>query len=196
MIRRLAVAALAALCATTAVPADAAAPVKLYLNQQGVCSTTGPVFTITTFAEDSGSCVFIPREQVNGEGVVSDNESFTSSKKLKTVKLDTSKPLTGTFALFGSSLLNVPAVPGGGNIAALVAADLTIKVAKKTVGTVHVEGVALPTTPVSQTFSLKLPAALKNVKTNSIQVNVTWITCVGFCGVSVSGTSFMTLPVK
>lgn len=188
MVRRLVIAALAAACATTVVPAHAG-PVKMYLNQTGNCGD-GPVWSITNIPDDSGGCVYIPREQVNGQGVTSTNEAFTTGKKAKTVKLDVSKPLTGSFALFGSSGLTLAEGP------AVVAADLVIKVAKQKVGTVHIEGQAVPTKPVTQTFSFKLPASLKNVKTNSIQVSVTWVTCVGLCGVAVSGASFMELPTR
>lgn len=189
MVRRLVVAALAALCATTAVPANAAAPVKLYLNQVASCGD-GAVYVITSAAADSGGCVIIPRAMVNGEGVDNVSEAFATSKKQKTYTLDASKPLTGTFALFGSSGTTLAPAP------ALVAADFTIKVAKKTIGKVRVEGPALPTAPATSTFSLKLPANLNKVKTNSVQVSVQWVTCVGLCGVAVSGASSLSLPVR
>jgi len=189
MVRRLVVAALAALCATTAVPAQAAAPVKLYLNQGATCAD-GAMWVITPIADDSGGCVIIPRTMVNGEGLDNTSEAFATSKKNKTYTIDAKKPLTGTFALFGSSGLTLSNAP------AYVAADFTVKVAKKTIGTVRVEGPALPTLPATKTFSLKLPANLNKVKSNSVQVNVQWVTCVGLCGVAVSGTSFLNLPVR
>ena len=189
MVRRLVVAALAAVCASTAVPAEAKAPVKLYLNQAGSCGS-GPAWVITTIPDDSGGCVYVPREQVNGEGLPSENEAFATTKKTKAYTIDGTKALTGTFALFGSSGLTLAEGP------AMVAADFTVKVAKKKVGVVHVEGLALPTMPVTQAFSLKLPSGLNRVKTNSVQVQVNWITCVGLCGVAVSGTSFLSLPVR
>ena len=191
MIRRtLLAAALAVGCFAATVPAEAAkAPVKLYLNQLSAdCNTTQ--FAITPIAEDADACVFIPRVLVNGQGLASDNEAFTSNKKMKTFRLDASKPVTGTFALFGSSGLK--AAEAG----AYMKAELTIKIAKKKIGTVTVEGPATPVAPATGSFSLKMPAALNKVLTNSVSVDVNWITCVGLCGVKVSGASFMSIPVR
>ena len=190
MLRRLAVAALAAISLAAAAPSSSAAPVKLYLNELTDDCGAGTQQAITTSPDDGGACVIIPRLQVDGQGLTNTNESYVSVKTLKAFKVDTSKPLTGTFALFGSSGLR--AVGGPANMSA----DFTIKIAKKTVGTVRVEGVATPVAPVTKAFSLALPASLKNVSTNSVQVSVNWVTCVGLCGVEVSGASFLDVPKR
>lgn len=190
MLRRLAVAALAAVALAAAAPSGSAAPVKLYLNELTDDCSAGSQNAITNSPDDGGACVIIPRLLVDGEGLANTNESYASVKSLKSFKVDVSKPLTGTFALFGSSGLRAAQGPAN------MAADFTIKIAKKTVGTVRVEGVATPAGPVTKSFSLNLPATLRNVSTNSVQVSVNWITCVGLCGVAVSGASFMDVPKR
>lgn len=190
MLRRLAVAALVAVSVAAAAPAGNAGPVKLYLNELTDSCAEGQQNAITNSPDDGGACVVLPRLLVDGQGLSNTNESFVSVKTLKSFKVDTSKKLTGQFALFGSSGLRAAQGPAN------MAADFTIKIAKKTVGTVRVAGVATPAGPVTQAFSLALPASLKNVSTNNVSVSVNWVTCVGLCGVSVSGTSFMVVPAR
>lgn len=193
MIRRLlaatAAASAVALVATTAAPAHAGS-VKAYLNQMNDDCSAGTAFEITLIGEDSGACVIIPRVLVNGEGADNESEAFATGKKFKTYTIDATKPMTGTFALFTSSGLRAANGPG------MVAADFTIKMARKTIGTVRVEGPSTPAGPVTKAFSLKIPASLNRVKTNKITVSVQWVTCVGLCGVAVSGASYFTLPTR
>lgn len=192
MLRRLLPLAVVLTAVATTVPAHAAGTVKAYLNQvSDDCNSAS--FVITTSADDSGACVIIPREQYQGGGVGNDSESYGTGKSFKMFRIDTSKPLTGTFALFGSNGTKGTAAP---DAPALVEAEFTIKIAKKTIGHVTVSGQALPTAPATQTFSLTIPAALKNVRTNQIGVSVEWSTCVGACGVKVSGASFMNIPTR
>lgn len=192
MIRRLVIAATAALCAAaTSLPADAAAPVKVYLNQASeACGSEGASWVITTSPSDGGPCIMVPRLQVNGTGYDAGSESFVSVKKMKTVRLDATKPVTGSFSLFSSGPLTSPDGVG------LVGGDFVIKIARQKIGTVHVEGVASPTIPATAKFSFKLPKSLHNVKTNSFTVTHTWTDCVGLCAVKVSGVSFMSVPVR
>lgn len=191
MIRRVVIATLAALCAASAVPANAAAPVKLYLNQMSDnCGSTGAQWAITASAADGGPCIVLPRTLVNGEGVDAGSESFTSIKKLKSLRLDASKPVTGSFSLFSSGPLTSPDGVG------LVEGVFTIKIARQKIGTVVVKGPATPTTPATATFSFKLPKSLNKVQTNSVSVTHDWVTCVGLCSVKVSGVSFLSVPVK
>src|SRR5687768_107455 len=103
MLRRLAVAALAAVTVAVAAPSGSAAPVKLYLNELSDDCSAGSQQAITNSPDDGGACVIIPRLLVDGEGLANTNESYIAVKSLKLFKVDTSKPLTGTFALFGSS---------------------------------------------------------------------------------------------
>lgn len=190
MLRRLALASAVALSFATAVPSNAAAPAKLYLNELTSDCSAGTQNAITNIPEDGGACVIIPRLLVDGQGVPSTNESFASVKQVKAFRVDASKKLTGTFSLFGSSGLRP--VNGPAN----VAADFTIKIAGQKVGVVRVAGVATPVAPVSQAFSLALPKSLNKVTTNKAVVSVEWVTCVGLCGVAVSGASFMTVPTR
>jgi len=190
MLRRLAVAGLVAVSIAAAAPSGSAAPVKLYLNELSADCSAGSENAITNSPDDGGACVIIPRLLVEGEGLTNTNESYASIKKLKSFKVDSSKKLTGQFALFGSSGLRAAQGPAN------MTADFTIKIAKKTVGTVRVTGVATPAGPVTQAFSLPLPASLKNVSTNSVQVSVNWVTCVGLCGVAVSGASYLEVPAR
>lgn len=191
MIRRLVIAMTAALCAAAAVPADAAAPVKLYLNQTSDnCNATGAQWAVTASAADGGPCIVLPRLQVDGNGYDAGSESFAGSKKLRSFRIDANKPLTGTFSLF-----SIDPVTGEDGVG-VVAGDFVIKIGRQKVGTVHVEGNVTPATPVRQTFSLKLPRSLHNMTTNSVNVTHTWATCVGLCGVKVSGESFMAVPTR
>lgn len=190
MLRRLALAAAVALSVSTAAPSDAAAPAKLYLNELTDACGNGTQNAITNSAEDSGACVIIPRLLVDGQGLSNTNESFASVKQVKTFRIDAKKKLTGEFALFGSSGLR--AVPGPANLAA----DFTIKLGGTKVGVVRVEGLATPAGPVKKTWELTIPASLNRVVTNKAVVSVEWITCVGLCGVAVSGASYLTVPTR
>ena len=191
MLRRLAIAAVAAVCAATAVPAQAAAPVKLYLNQSSEnCTADGASWTITNIPDDGGECIIVPRLQYDNEGLPAEGEGFASTRKLKMYTLDATKPLTGSFSLFGSGPLTSP------DGVALVAGDFTIKINRVKIGVVRVEGVASPTAPATKTFSFKLPKSLNKVRTNSFSVTHEWVTCVGLCGVKVSGVSFLSVPVR
>ncbi|HEV2888954.1 MAG TPA: hypothetical protein VGX28_01115, partial [Frankiaceae bacterium] len=149
MFRRLiTAAAVAAVAVTASVPSHAAAPVKLYLNELTDSCQNGRVNAITTSPDDSGGCVVIPRVLVDGEGLDNESEAFVSVKGLKSFRIDSSKKLTGTFALFGSSGNSL--APGAANVSAI----FTVKIAKKKIGTVTVSGVATPAGPVAQSFSL------------------------------------------
>lgn len=189
MIRRTLLAALAAALLGTALPADAGTA-KLYLNQLSADCGSGVEFAITSSAADEDACVYVPRVLVDGAGVDSTSEAFATGRKQKSFRLDAKKPVTGTFQVFGASALQ------GIDAAAIVKAEFRVKVAKKVIGTVTVEGPATPTAPASKAFSFKLPAGLNRVTTNSVSVDVTWITCVGLCGVKVSGASFLTIPTR
>lgn len=189
MIRRTLLAALAAALLGTALPADAGTA-KLYLNQLSADCSAAAEFAITTSAADEDSCVYVPRVLVDGQGLDSTAEAFATSRKMKSFRLDASKPVTGTFQVFGAGALQ------GIDAAAYVKAEFRVKVAKKTLGTVVVEGPAAPTAPATKSFSFKLPAGLNRVTTNSVSVDVTWVTCVGLCGVKVSGASFLTVPTR
>lgn len=190
MPRRLLLAAAVALSvAATATPSSAGSA-KLYLNELSTACGDGTQNVITASPDDEGACIYVPRAIVDGTGYQTTNEAFVSIKKLKAFRVDSGKKLTGTFALFGGSGLR--SLNGG----ALVTADFTIKIAKKTVGTVRVEGVATPTTLATKSFTLSLPKSLNRVLTNSVSVSVNWITCVGLCGVEVSGASFLTVPTR
>lgn len=190
MLRRLLIASVAATCALTAVPSHAAAPVKLYLNELTDSCAAGTQNAITTSPDDRGNCVIVPRLLVDGAGLANTNESFTTLKSVKTFRVDSKKTLTGTFALTGGTATR------GDDGLADVAALFVVKIARKKVGEVLVEGLATPTGPVKKPFSLKIPASLHNVRTNSVNVSVEWITCVGLCGVETKGVSFMQVPVR
>lgn len=190
MVRRLLITAVAATCALTAVPSHAAAPVKLYLNELTDSCAAGVQNAITTSPDDAGNCVIVPRLLVDGQGLENTNESFTTVKSVKAFRIDATKPLTGTFALTGGT-----ATRGDDGLAQLKAI-FVVKMARKTVGQVVVEGLATPTGPVKKAYSLKLPSSLHNVTTNSVNVSVQWVTCVGLCGVETKGVSFLQVPTR
>ena len=190
MLRRLALATAVALSVATAAPSHAAAPAKLYLNELTEDCGAGVQNAITNSPDDSGACVIIPRVLVDGQGLATTNESFGSVKQVKLFRIDASKKLTGEFALFGSSGLRAANGPAN------VVADFTVKLGGTKIGVVRVEGLATPTGPVKKSFELTIPKSLNKVRTNKAVVSVEWVTCVGLCGVAVSGASYLTVPTR
>jgi hypothetical protein len=179
--------------AAGAAPAHAAKSVALYLAQTSTdCNV--PVFVIVPDSTGTTTCVYLPREIYQGTGVDNTAESFTAGRRAS-YRIDASRKLTGTFALFATSGVSSPEDGAG-----LVAGDVTVKIARKTVGTVHVEGPSAPNQPAVTAFSLTIPSSLNRVRTDAISVSVAWFTCVSpvGCGVKLNGPSHsrFVLPVR
>jgi hypothetical protein len=174
-------------------PAHAAKSVALYLAQVST-DCNAPVFVIVPDSAGTTTCVYLPRASYQGTGVDNTAEAFASGRRA-VYRIDASRKLTGTFALFATSGI-APPEDGAG----LVAGDLTIKIARKTVGTVHVEGPSAPGQPAVTSFSLTIPASLNKVRTDAVSVTVAWSTCVApaGCGVKLNGPSHsrFVLPVR
>ena len=195
MFRRLTLAAAAIATAATMLPANAApGSTTLYFAnvQEGSATGCTPVYALTKTQTDGGECSGTVIA-VQGNGLIQ-NDTYASEKKLGTLKIDASKPLTGTVWVKHFAAANIaglpPALPG------YVELDITFKIGSTTVGTVTASGPALPVTGLKVPVSLPIPASLKGSSVTKVTAAVTWSTAVGLSGISYTApeASFITIP--
>jgi hypothetical protein len=201
MLRRLMPIAFVVCAVATAVPAAHAG------------TKTTPLYFINNGAPASGSCTLEPQlslrpadanecsgtvSAVNGTGLISD-DTYTSAKNVA-LKVDVSRPLTGTVYIAHFPLLYASAGGVGTphSLPGYVSLDITYKMDSVKIGTQHIEGVVMPVDGLKAAVSLKLPASLKNKTVKKVTAAVTWTTAVGLSGISYTSpyASVLQVPTR
>ena len=198
MIRRLAIAAVAAAALASAMPAQAAPKAQLYYfgntgaPVDNVCTQAfGLLKTKTPHNECTGNTA-----AVAGNGFIGD-ESYSTGKGTS-LKLDAGRPVTGTVHIVSLPLLSGGAADSLPSLAGYAKGTGTVKIDSTTLGTFPIDGVLVPGTGLKKDFTFPMPASLKNKTAKKVTVSIDWTDVVGLVSVSYTDptASSITVPVK
>ena len=201
MKHRLIAASAAALVLALLLPHASAAPGSstLYLSQHSN-DCNFPNFVLVTSSADTHECGWVPRVLLDGKGVQSTMPDLFQSERLRPLRLDATRKVTGTFTVTVANMVASTNAQQTVDAVGLVAATLTIFLGQTRLGEVRVEGRVTPTSPVSQAFALSIPTAMGNTSVSRMSVDVLWHTCIGpgACSVRTGGPSHsrLVLPTR
>lgn len=201
MLRRLLPLALAVCTVATAIPAHAGSKtVNLYLANVGAQGADGCTMDpqLSLKQADGGECsgTF---SAVNGTGII-ENDTYATTKKFAGVKVDTSRPLTGTIYV-----AHFPLISGGvgpattpHSLPGYVSLDVTVKLDSVKVGTKHIEGPVMPIDGLKTDLSFTIPSSLKGKTVKKVSVAIEWTTAVGLSGITYTNpyASLVTVPTR
>jgi hypothetical protein len=193
--------ALAVCTVATAIPAHAGSKTtSLYLVNVGAPAAGGCTMDgqLSLKPADGNECSGT-LSAVNGNGII-ENDTYLTTKKFAGVKVDTSRPLTGTIYIAHFPLIYASVGPAGTphSLPGYVSLDVTVKLDSVKVGTQHIEGVVMPIDGLKQALSFTIPASLKGKTAKKVSVAFEWTTAVGLSGVSYTSpyASVITVPSR
>lgn len=195
MIRRLGIAAVAAVAVASALPAQAAPKAQLYyLGNTGApannaCTQVlGLLKTPTPNAECTGNTL-----AVQGNGFLGDATYNTG--KGTNLRLDASRPVTGSIYVVSLPLVSGGAADSLPYLPGYAKGTFTVKIGSTTLGTFAVDGVIPPVTGLKKDFSFKIPSSLNNKFATKVTVSVDWTDVVGLVDISYTAPTASTITV-